>query len=100
MSRVGGWLRAFGRFWYDFIVGDDWTVAAGVVVALGVTYGVLQLAPAWWLLPLASVAIVAQAVLRANRREAGTAAQDDAAADDSLARDRNEARDREPVGSR
>jgi hypothetical protein len=27
-------LRAFGRFWYDFIVGDDWRIAAGVVLVL------------------------------------------------------------------
>jgi hypothetical protein len=25
---------AFGRFWWDFIVGDDWRIAAGVVVVL------------------------------------------------------------------
>ena len=24
-----------GRFWYDFVVGDDWRIAAGVVAALG-----------------------------------------------------------------
>ena len=28
------WLRSFGRFWYDFIVGDDWRIAAGVTVVL------------------------------------------------------------------
>ena len=28
-------VRGFGRFWYDFIVGDDWKIAAGVVLALG-----------------------------------------------------------------
>jgi hypothetical protein len=27
-------LRALGRFWYDFIVGDDWRIAAGVVLVL------------------------------------------------------------------
>ncbi len=27
-------LKAFVRFWYDFIIGDDWVVAAGVVVLL------------------------------------------------------------------
>ena len=48
------YVKAFGRFWWDFIVGDDWTVAAGVAVALGlvailVDHGV----NAWWLLPLA-----------------------------------------------
>ena len=26
----------FGRFWWDFIVGDDWKIAAGVALALGV----------------------------------------------------------------
>ena len=30
-------VAAFGRFWWDFIVGDDWLAAAGVAVALGVT---------------------------------------------------------------
>jgi hypothetical protein len=29
-------LRAFGRFWWDFIVGDDWKVAVGVAFALAV----------------------------------------------------------------
>lgn len=29
-----GVLRSFGRFWYDFVIGDDWKIAAGVVVAL------------------------------------------------------------------
>ncbi|MFI5046930.1 MAG: hypothetical protein ACHQIG_07685 [Acidimicrobiia bacterium] len=29
-------MKAFFRFWYDFIVGDDWVVAAGVVAVLGV----------------------------------------------------------------
>lgn len=27
-------LKAFGRFWYDFIIGDDWKIAVAVVVAL------------------------------------------------------------------
>lgn len=29
-------LVAFGRFWWDFVVGDDWRIAAGVAVALSV----------------------------------------------------------------
>ena len=28
-------MRAFGRFWFDFVVGEDWRIAAGVVGALG-----------------------------------------------------------------
>ena len=30
------WVRAFGRFWFDFVVGEDWRIAAGVVGVLGV----------------------------------------------------------------
>jgi hypothetical protein len=26
--------RAFGRFWFDFLIGDDWRIAAGVVLVL------------------------------------------------------------------
>jgi hypothetical protein len=28
------WLRAFGRFWIDFIIGDAWEVAAGLALTL------------------------------------------------------------------
>jgi hypothetical protein len=27
-------VQGFGRFWWDFIVGDDWRIAAGVLVVL------------------------------------------------------------------
>jgi hypothetical protein len=30
-------VRAFGRFWYDFLIGDDWKIAVAVVCALVVT---------------------------------------------------------------
>lgn len=29
-------VAGFARFWWDFIVGDDWRVAAGVLVTLTV----------------------------------------------------------------
>ena len=29
-----GLVRGFLRFWYDFIVGDDWRIALGVVLVL------------------------------------------------------------------
>jgi hypothetical protein len=34
-------VRAFGRFWYDFIVGDDWRIAAGVVLVLAAGAGLV-----------------------------------------------------------
>jgi hypothetical protein len=66
-------LRRFAQFWYDFLVGDDWTAAAGVVVALAVTAlladGALN---PWWLLPVAVTAILTVSVRReAAARRAG-----------------------------
>ena len=29
-------ITSFGRFWWDFIVGDEWRIAAGVVASLTV----------------------------------------------------------------
>lgn len=31
-------LKAFGQFWYDFIIGDDWKIAVAVVLALLVLF--------------------------------------------------------------
>ena len=28
-------MRRFARFWWDFVIGEDWRIAAGVVVVLG-----------------------------------------------------------------
>jgi hypothetical protein len=28
-------LRALGAFLYDFLIGDDWKIAAGIVIAIG-----------------------------------------------------------------
>jgi hypothetical protein len=58
------YLRAFARFWWNFIVGDDWHVAAGVTVALGLTALLAHDGVnAWWLLP-AGVALVLAGSLR------------------------------------
>jgi hypothetical protein len=54
-------VRGFGRFWFDFIVGDDWRIALGVVLVLGL--GALLVAAdalaAELLMPLLAGAIVA-----------------------------------------
>ncbi|HEY6962127.1 MAG TPA: hypothetical protein VI408_09595 [Gaiellaceae bacterium] len=52
----------FLRFWWEFVVGDDWVVAAGVVVALVVT-ALLQV---WWLMPIAVVALLYLSLRRAR----------------------------------
>jgi hypothetical protein len=59
-------LRAFGAFVYDFVVGDDWRVAAGVVIALGVTAVAAGAGlAAWWIMPVATVALLAASLWRA-----------------------------------
>ena len=57
-------LRRFGRFWYDFLVGDDWVAAVAVVVALGVTALVAETRNPWWLLPVAAALILTLSVRR------------------------------------
>jgi hypothetical protein len=57
-------IRAFGAFWWDFVVGDDWLAAAGVVVTIGATAAFVAAGvDAWWLLP-AGVALVLFTSLR------------------------------------
>jgi hypothetical protein len=63
------YLRSFGRFWWNFIVGDDWRVAAGVAVALGLTSVLTHNGVnAWWLLPAAVALLLADSLRRAARR--------------------------------
>lgn len=63
-------LKAFGRFWYDFIIGDDWSVAAGVVIALIVTALLSRTqVPSWWILPVAVFILLPLSLWRATRAE-------------------------------
>ena len=63
-------MRRFGRFWWDFVVGDDWRVAVGVALALGLTALLATTsAPAWLVLPLAVAAVLWMSLARfAGRR--------------------------------
>jgi hypothetical protein len=62
----------FLRFWYDFIVGDDWRVAAGVAAsvllcALLVQGGV----NAWWIMPIGVGVTLAVSLWREQLIEPG-----------------------------
>ncbi len=63
-------LRAILAFCYDFVIGDDWTVAAAVTVALAITYAVSRTSvPAWWIVPASTAVILALSLRRATQRE-------------------------------
>jgi uncharacterized membrane protein len=59
-------MRRFGAFWWNFLVGDDWRVAVGILLAFGLT-AILATTPlpAWWLLPLAVALVLWRSLLRA-----------------------------------
>ena len=62
-------VAAFGRFWYRFIVGDDWTIAAAVAVALAATYALERAGVgAWWLVPAVVIVVLGLSLRRARRR--------------------------------
>ena len=69
MAVVVSRVRAFVAFWYDFVVGDDWRVAAGVAVSLAITYAASRTSPnVWWIVPVAVVVLLTWSLVRATRR--------------------------------
>ncbi len=64
MNRLVGALRGV----WEFVVGDDWLTAAGVVAALAVTAAVAGAGiAAWWVMPAAVAALLALSLRRATR---------------------------------
>jgi hypothetical protein len=61
-------LKAFGAFWYDFVVGDDWQVAVIVVAGLALTAVLAHVARvnAWWALPVLVLAALVWSLHRAT----------------------------------
>jgi hypothetical protein len=64
MARV----KAFVTGVWDFVVGDDWRTALGVVIALAVTAVLAEAGiAAWWVMPPAVFALLTLSVRRAAR---------------------------------
>jgi len=64
------WIKAVVVFLVDFIIGDDWTVAAGIAVGLLLTWRLVAAdIPAWWLLPLVVLGANVQSLYRTVRKE-------------------------------
>jgi hypothetical protein len=65
------YVRSFGLFWWDFVVGDDWRAALALLVAIGATAGLVAAGvDAWWLMPVAVIAVLALSLRRETRRSA------------------------------
>ena len=63
------WLAQFGKFWYDFLIGDDWRLAVGVVITISaVFFGAHHGVNAWWLLPLGVALLLVISVTHEVRR--------------------------------
>jgi hypothetical protein len=61
-------LAAFGRFWWEFVVGDDWLAAAGVLAGIAATALLAHAGVnAWWLLPPVVVGVLYASLRRATR---------------------------------
>ena len=61
-------LTGFARFWYDFIVGDDWRVAASIVLLIGVAAAAADHGlNVWPLLPCGVLAALAASLRREVR---------------------------------
>jgi len=62
------YLKKFLLFWYDFIVGDDWAIAVGIVAVLALSEVLARRRlDAWWLMPAAVVILLALSLWRATR---------------------------------
>ncbi len=57
-------------FGFEFVVGDDWVTAVGVVAALGLTAALAGISSAWWVMPLAIPLLLAFSVWRVARVKA------------------------------
>ena len=64
------WMGAVGRFWYEFIIGDDWRIATGVVAALGITALLARTTalPVWWIVVVVVLALLPLSIRRAVMR--------------------------------
>jgi hypothetical protein len=67
---IARWTRSFAFFWYDFIVGDDWRLAIGVIAGLGLTALLAHATsvPAWWVAPLVVLVVLVITTFLAGRK--------------------------------
>jgi len=61
-------MKAFGDFWFDFLIGDDWRGTIGILLAFTATAAVNHSGVAsWWIMPLAVTALLPLNLMRVTR---------------------------------
>ena len=65
MSRT----RHVAAFWRNFLVGDDWRLTTGLLLALAATVFLSHTGlPAWWLVPAATAVLLRRSLRRATKQ--------------------------------
>jgi hypothetical protein len=60
---------AFGRFWYDFVIGDDWSIALAVATATAAAALLVHTGTnAYWLVPALVIGALSASLWRAAQR--------------------------------
>ena len=68
MRTIVRGVVGIGRFLYFFVVGDDWTVALAILIALAATSVLAaQKIPAWWLVPVIAIVMTGVSLRRSAR---------------------------------
>ena len=69
MQAIVSAALGIARFLYRFVVGDDWTVAVAILLALAAT-GVLLAdhISAWWLVPFVAIFMTGVSLRRSARQ--------------------------------
>jgi hypothetical protein len=71
VNRVVAFVAGFVRFWYDFIIGDDWSMAAAVAIGLAVSAVLTRRGlSAWWVIPPVVIVALYLSLWRASRARA------------------------------
>jgi len=79
MKLITRWVRAFGLFWWDFLVGDtpELFVATLIIVAVALLLGHHHVSAGYVLLPLVAIVFLVASTYRGRRRVAGNTANDE-----------------------
>jgi hypothetical protein len=71
------YLKQFGLFCWDFVVGDDWRLAGSAIASVGLSFLLAHVGMnVWWMLPILTVAAMALSVGKVARSARTRASKD------------------------